>query len=158
MIKKIYLFILLFYVLLTFYCTVKMVMCAVATCSTRSGRDNVSMFHFPNDPKLRKAWVFKCRRKNYKPSKHARICEYHFADSDFVISRSFAASVGFKEKFNLQLKPDAIPSLIPEMKSTSTPSRKKKKSPRKPKAVAKRIRIKVNKSKMVSAGLCPVLN
>ena len=131
-----------------------MVMCAVATCSTRSGRDNVAMFTFPKEPKLRKAWIFKCRRKNYKPSKHAKICEYHFVDSDFVLSRSFAVSVGFNEKFNLQLKPEAIPSLIPEPKSTSTLLRKKKKSPRKSKAVAKRRRLKVNKSKIVSAGLC----
>ena len=75
--------------------------------------------------------------------------EEHFDDSDFVISRSFAASVEFNEKFNLQLKPDAIPSLIPEPKSTCIPLRKKKKSPRKSKAVAKRRRLEVNNSQVV---------
>ena len=29
-----------------------MVMCAVATCSTTSGKDNVAMFSFPKEPKL----------------------------------------------------------------------------------------------------------
>ena len=113
MFNRFFFFILLFYLLLTFYCTIKMVMCAVAACSTTSGKDNVAMFSFPKAPELRKGWIFKCRRKNYKPSKHAKICEYHFDDSDFVISRSFAASVGFNEKFNLQLKPDAkSPSIL----------------------------------------------
>ena len=85
-------------------------------------------FAFPKTSKLRKALVDKCRRKNYKPSEYAKICEHHFVDSDFVMSRAFAASVGFTQKFLLRLKPDAITTVIPESKLTSTPLRKKKKN------------------------------
>ena len=56
-----------------------------------------------------------------------------FVDSDFVMSRAFAASVGFTQKFLLRLKPDAIPTVIPESKLTSTPLRKKKNHQESPK-------------------------
>jgi len=54
---------------------------------------------------LRQAWIFKCRRKNYNLTKHSRICEKHFNDSDFLLSRAFAASVGYSMNFQLQLHP-----------------------------------------------------
>ena len=113
---------------------IEMVLCAVATCNSRSGRDkSVEFFAFPKTSKLRKAWVDKCRRKNYKPSEYAKICEHHFVDSDFVMSRAFAASVGFTQKFLLRLKPGAIPTVISESKLTSTPLRKKKNHQESPK-------------------------
>ena len=73
----------------------------------------------------------KCRRKNHKPSQYAKVCEKHFIDSDFVKSRSFAASMGYTQKLRLQLKSDAVPSVIPKPEVISTPLRKKHKSPKK---------------------------
>ena len=106
-------------------------MCAVATCSTRSGRDKgVCMFRFPKDSKLKQTWFIKCRRKNYIVNEHSRVCEKHFDDSDFVVSRAFAASLGYNMNFRLQLKPDAVPVTIPEPKSKIPPSSKRKQPPK----------------------------
>ena len=115
-----------------------MVICAVATCNARSGRDPVNFFRFPQNKELRHAWIFKCRRKNFCPSKYARVCSQHFVESDFAISQSFASSVGYGNKLHMRLKPDAIPSIIPEPKGAD-----KRKSPRKSKAQEKRNRLKV---------------
>jgi len=91
-----------------------MVVRAVATCNMRSGRDKSDCMHaFPKDPKLRQAWIFKCQRENYNLTMHSRVCEKHFNDSDFVLSRAFAVSIGYKMNFQLQLQPDALPSIIP---------------------------------------------
>ena len=104
-----------------------MVLCAVATCNVRSGRDkDVAFFGFPESPNLRKAWIWKCGRKGFKPSKHAKVCEAHFVDSDFIVSRSFADSLNFCQKLRLRLKPDAIPSIIPKPKKISKLLQKKK--------------------------------
>jgi len=117
-----------------------MVICAVVTCNSQSGRDkNVAFFAFPKKGRLRKLWISKCKRKYFSPSQHSRICEKHFLDSDFKMSRSFAASVGYTLRFQLQLKPDAVPSIIPE----PTHGNVNKKS-RKSKAMAKRLRIQVS--------------
>ena len=122
----------------------EMVLCAVATCNVRSGRDkDVAFFGFPESPNLRKAWIWKCGRKGFKPSKHAKVCEAHFVDSDVIVSRSFADSLNFCQKLRLRLKPDAIPSIIPKPKKISKLLQKKNKSPRKPKALEKRQRLKV---------------
>ena len=123
----------------------EMVFCAVATCNVRSGRDkDVAFFGFPESPNLRKAWIWKCGRKGLKPSKHAKVCEAHFVDSDFIVSRSFADSLNFCQKLRLRLKPDAIPSIIAKPKKISKLLQKKNKSPRKSKALEKRQRLKVN--------------
>jgi len=95
-----------------------MVVCAVATCSMSGGRDkSVCMFAFPKDPKLRQAWIFKCWKENYNLTKHSRVCEKRFNDSDFVLSRAFSASIGYNMNFQLQLQPDAVPSIIPRTKT-----------------------------------------
>ena len=118
-----------------------MVICAVATCDSCSGRDKVAFFSFPKNKELCCMWTFKCKRKYCSPSKHAKICEKHFTDSDFVTSSSFAASVGFNGKLRLKLKPDAVPIIIPEPKTVQV---KKKKSPQKSRAIAKHRHLEVS--------------
>ena len=118
-----------------------MVIFAVATCDSRSGRDKVAFFSFPKNKELRRIWIFKCKRKYYSPSEDAKICEKHFTDSYFVMSSSFAASVEFNGKLRLKLKPDAVSTIIPEPKTVLV---KKKKSPQKSKAIAKRRHIEVS--------------
>jgi len=128
-------------------------MCAVETCSMRSGRDKgVCMFRFPKDPKLKKTWVIKCRRENYVVTKHSKVCEKHFEDSDFVVSRAFAASVGYDMNLRLQLKPDAVPTIIPEPKS-KTSSSSKRKLPRISMAWEKRRRLEVKYFNLIN-GIC----
>jgi len=83
------------------------------------------MFTFPKDPKLRQTWIFKCRRENYSLTKHSKVCEKHFKDSDFVLSRASAAP-GYNMNFQLQLKPDAVPCIIPEPKCKAPSSSKRK--------------------------------
>ena len=113
-----------------------MVICAVLSCNTRSGQDkNVAFFAFPKKEQLRQLWISKCKRKHFIPTQHSRVCEKHFLDSDFKMSRSFALSVGFTQRFLLQLKPNAVPTIIPAVTKKST--RKSKVMPK------KRLRIQV---------------
>jgi len=92
--------------------------------------------------KLKQTWFIKYRRENYIINEHARVSEKHFADSDFVVSRTFAASLGYNRKFRLQLKPDAVPTILPEPTS-KTPSSSKRKLTRTSMALEKRRRFKV---------------
>jgi len=79
---------------------------------------------------------------HYIVNEHARVSEKHFADSDFVVSRTFAASLEDNRNFMLQLKPDAVPTILPEPKS-KTPSSSKRKLPRTSMALEKRRRLEV---------------
>ncbi|KAK3107158.1 hypothetical protein FSP39_008328 [Pinctada imbricata] len=87
-----------------------MVMCSAFNCNTRPGQ-GLAMFHYPKDPRLRKLWIEKLKRKNFSPSNHGKLCEKHFVETDFVVSREFAKSIGFDQK-KLRLKDDAVPSIF----------------------------------------------
>jgi len=114
--------------------TTTMVKCAVATCSTRSGQDeDVCMFRFPKDPKLKQTWFIKCRRENYIVNEHARVSKKYCR---FWFRRTFAASLGYNRTFRL-IKPDAVLTILPEPKS-KTPSLTKRKLPRTSMALEKR--------------------
>lgn len=39
---------------------------------------------FPNDAKVRKQWEIAVRRKNFKASKHSRLCSDHFRTEDYI--------------------------------------------------------------------------
>ena len=118
-----------------------MVICAVGTCNSRSGRDKrIAFFSFPKKLDLRRIWILKCQRKYFSPTTHSKVCEKHFTESDFVLSCSFAKSLGYEKTLRLQLKPEAIPTVIPEFKKTV---KLKTKSPRKSKALEKRRQIEV---------------
>lgn len=59
--------------------------CSVPNCTKRNG------FTFPDNEKVLKQWVIAIKResKDHKlwiPTKHARVCQRHFADSDYVSS------------------------------------------------------------------------
>lgn len=58
--------------------------CSVPECSKQGGHK------FPEDVKLRKAWVLAIKRsdsvnktKLWTPAKHARVCHLHFKETDF---------------------------------------------------------------------------
>jgi len=91
-------------------------MCCCNLQREKWARQKCLYVRFPKRPKPRQAWIFKCRREDYNLAKHSRACEKHYNDSDFVLSRVFAASIGYNVNFQLQLQPDAVPSIIPRTK------------------------------------------
>ena len=84
--------------------------CAAVNCNTLSGK-GVSLYSFPANPSRRRLWINKVRRKDFNPSTHARLCEKHFTDESFKVSRTFARSLGYDLK-RPQLKEDAVPLLF----------------------------------------------
>eukprot|EP00105_Crassostrea_gigas_P008550 XP_011423136.1 PREDICTED: THAP domain-containing protein 2-like [Crassostrea gigas] len=85
-----------------------MVLCAAPNCDIRYGQ-GVSMFSFPDDPKLCQIWVRKLKTVNYWPSKHSKLCERHFTPDSFIFEPRKARSIGYTR---LQLKKDATPSIF----------------------------------------------
>ena len=69
--------------------------CAAFGCNNNSSKGaRVSFFDFPKDKSLRKQWILKVKRKNWRPSRHARLCSEHFEEGAFVQSPSFPESLG----------------------------------------------------------------
>lgn len=129
-----------------------MVQCAALNCTVKSGQ-GISMYLFPNEPKLRREWTLKMKRDGFEPSQYSKICESHFEKSQFAVDHDVAAAVGFKAKTKMLIT-GAIPTIFdhtdPKSKSKHgkrvatadpdipTPQRKSK-------ALEKRKRIEVNK-------------
>lgn len=63
-----------------------MVGCAAFGCSNQSSKGFL-MKAFPKDPKRRKIWADKVRRKNWIPTDHSRICEVMFCVNITILSR-----------------------------------------------------------------------
>ena len=64
--------------------------CAAINCRSvyaKEKKDSTITFHsFPfNDEKLLKHWLKQIARKNFKPSKNARIYSLYFKKEDFVV-------------------------------------------------------------------------
>ena len=85
--------------------------CVAFNCTNQAGK-GLAMFTFPKDQNKSRIWTEKLKRKNFVPTAHSRLCEKHFLDSDFVISRTFAASVEFNKDFRLRLRDGAVPSVF----------------------------------------------
>ena len=63
-----------------------MVFCAALNCLNNSkskSKSKVSTFKFPSNSKLRKQWLLKMKRKEFKPDKNSRICVVHFTEDCF---------------------------------------------------------------------------
>ncbi len=53
--------------------------CCVPFCDSHTGRNPELSFHkFPQDPKLRKAWLHWISRVDFQPNEHHRVCSKHF--------------------------------------------------------------------------------
>ncbi|KAM4728869.1 uncharacterized protein FYW61_011697 [Anableps anableps] len=104
----------------------------VAFGCTNGGGSGVSFFSFPKDPRRRKIWVDAVRRKDWKPTKHSKLCSDHFEESAFSVPPSLCRSIGFAPK-RLQLKEDAAPSIFhrPDSKSAAASGAKTKRKKRK---------------------------
>ena len=96
--------------------------CAAINC--RSGyakkkKDSNITFHsFPfNDEKLLKHWLKQIARKNFKPSKNARICTLHFKEEDFVVDSADQQDRRKRKRETIKLvkkrlKDNAYPSIF----------------------------------------------
>lgn len=93
--------------------------CPVYGCNSDSKMTSeVRFFRFPSgkssDQQYRKkAWIEFCKRKAFKPSSNTRICSLHFAEDAFEPGQSpqFLERIKCNEKFRIQLKRDALPTL-----------------------------------------------
>ena len=59
-----------------------MVFCAALNCLNNS-KSKVSTFTCPANSKLRKQWLLKMKRKEFKQDKNSRICAVHFTEDCF---------------------------------------------------------------------------
>ncbi|XP_068624354.1 THAP domain-containing protein 1-like [Battus philenor] len=79
-----------------------MVHCCVLGCRNRSERrsKNITFHSFPKDLTNRSRWINFTGRKNWRPSKHGRLCSSHFEGSCF-----------YKTKYKVYLQNFALPTL-----------------------------------------------
>ena len=56
--------------------------CAAPNCLNNS-KSKVNTFKFSANSKLRKQWLLKMKRKEFKPDKNSRICAVHFTEDCF---------------------------------------------------------------------------
>ena len=89
-----------------------MMFCAAPNCLNNS-KLKVSTFEFPANSKLRKQWLLKMKRKEFKPDKNSRICAVHFIEDCFrenlAIRRFLASDL---KPLRLHLKEDAAPAIF----------------------------------------------
>ena len=71
-----------------------------------------TFFTFPKDPTLRRIWVRNMRLENFVVKDHSRLCEKHFEEDQFEVSRSVIESLGWVGKKQLKLKKDAVPTIF----------------------------------------------
>ena len=86
--------------------------CIVFGCSN-SQEKVVSLFKFPTDSKLRKAWTLQVQRTRDKwrgPSKYSAICCEHFTEDFFEMTPLTARKLGIKMK--PRLKSTAVPTIF----------------------------------------------
>jgi len=73
--------------------------CAVYQCSATSENEENRSFHqFPQDPKLRQAWITRIRREGYTPSASSYVCSFHFTEEDFNKGGISTTPQEFKKK------------------------------------------------------------
>ena len=72
-----------------------------------------STFKFPANSKLRKQWLFKMKRKEFKPDRNSRICVVHFTEDCFRENLAVRRFLGSEFKpLRLHLKEDAVPIIF----------------------------------------------
>ena len=88
-----------------------MVFCAALNC-LNNFKSKVSTFKFPANSKVRKQWLFKMKRKEFKPDKNSRICAVHFTEDCFRENLAVNRFLGSDFKpLRLHLKEDAVPTI-----------------------------------------------
>ena len=88
-----------------------MAICSVGTCNSRSGRDKKIAFFLFQKTELETYLDIKMPKNVFQSVNTRRKA---LVESDFDLSRSFATSLGYQKTLGLQLKSEAIPTVIPE--------------------------------------------
>ena len=97
--------------------------CIVYGCSNTQ-KKGFSLFKFPTDTKLRRAWTLQVKRTRDKwdgPSKYSAICSQHFTEDCFEPISILSKKMGMKMK--QMLKPGSIPTIIVRPAHVSGPKR-----------------------------------
>lgn len=87
-----------------------------------SNQKGFSLFQFPADEKLKKAWILqvqKTRDKWHGPTKNSAVCSEHFTEDCFEPMSVMSKKMGMKMR--QRLKPDAIPTIF--KRPSATPKR-----------------------------------
>ena len=87
--------------------------CCVYKCDSASSAKNACQtFPLPPEtsPNLRKQWLDRINRKNFKPTDSARVCILHFSEDAFISEEENKDSSGRTRK-RPRLKPLAVPTL-----------------------------------------------
>ena len=85
--------------------------CVVFGCKSNSMVDkSVSFFGFPKDQGRLKDWIHYCKRDDFKPTKHSKICSKHFTVQQFSRHPDTLAQLGYPGA-KAALKDDAVPDV-----------------------------------------------
>ncbi len=113
----------------------------VAFGCSKTHKDNVSLFKFPTDIKLRRAWTLQVKRTRDRwdgPNERSTLCSDHFTVECFESMSILSKEMGLQRR--TKLKPNAIPSIFPRPPPASVPSKR----PRSSRAFEKREKARVN--------------
>ncbi|XP_063436058.1 uncharacterized protein LOC134717453 [Mytilus trossulus] len=103
--------------------------CVVYGCNSNSQCDkNIYWFTFPKDSQRNRAWVHYCKRQDFTPSKHSRICSKHFTLNQYSRHPERLSELGYPGA-KAALKDDAMPDIPVVVDAEKGPS-----SPKKPRS------------------------
>ena len=86
--------------------------CCVYNCTNRVLKNSgLSFYSFPINKDIQKKWISRTWRKKFKPSKYSKVCSVHFLDSDY---KEGPGHGNVSRKYRI-LKPEAIPSVFPNL-------------------------------------------
>ncbi|CAC5398256.1 unnamed protein product [Mytilus coruscus] len=103
--------------------------CVVYGCNSNSQCDkNIYWFTFPKDSQRNRAWVHYCKRQDFTPSKHSRICSKHFTLHQYSRHPERLLELGYPGA-KAALKDDAVPDIPVVVDAEKGPS-----SPKKPRS------------------------
>jgi len=95
--------------------------CCVPGCKSNyetEKENNVSVFMFPKEEKLRQSWLKNIPRKDWIPGKRTVVCEKHFERTFISKEESYKDENGIERSFPRKrpiLLPQAIPTLFPNL-------------------------------------------
>ncbi|KAL2081762.1 hypothetical protein ACEWY4_023615 [Coilia grayii] len=93
--------------------------CVAYGCGTKPQKEK-RLHHFPRDPKRRKPWESKVRRKHWKPNMNSFLCEDHFDEGQYESHRADGMR---------RLKPNAVPTrfVFTPLKHPDKPTQRRRK-------------------------------
>ena len=109
--------------------------CVAVGCSSghhKQTPSDVTFHRFPKKEEIRQIWIRRVAIQDFYPKESHRLCSLHFTDSDFTEISSDTNSTRKRRRTDnylsrRALKQDAIPSLFPNLpSSTPTPRRSNK--------------------------------